>query len=269
MDDVPAAALPLARMRLSMGESAAAIALLDPALPAGALTLTDVASVGVAIEAHLAAGSIARAGELAERLTALAAQAGSPVLRAEAGLLAGKVTAQTDAPRAAVILAEALAICPYPDSPQFARIRLEQAKVAASLDPPDVAGAVMHARAALAGFRRLDAHREVDESLQLLRALGSPTRLQQPSGRGAASLTRREAEVLTLVGAGLSNPEIAGRLYLSPKTVEHHVGHVFTKLGLTSRSALAAYAARKGPKIGEFPDVPLPTSGADSPHRAG
>ena len=59
-------------------------------------------------------------------------------------------------------------------------------------------------------------------------------------------MTRREREVLRLLAAGRSDPEIAEALFVSPRTVEWHVGHIFDKLGLRSRAAVAAHAARHG-----------------------
>jgi len=50
--------------------------------------------------------------------------------------------------------------------------------------------------------------------------------------------------VLRLLGDGLSNREIGERLYISPKTAEHHVGRIYGKLGLKSRAEAAAYAVR-------------------------
>ncbi len=59
-----------------------------------------------------------------------------------------------------------------------------------------------------------------------------------------AGLTQRQAEVLALVEQGLSNAEIAARLTLSPKTVDHHVSALLDKLGVTSRGQAAAVAHR-------------------------
>jgi predicted ATPase/DNA-binding CsgD family transcriptional regulator len=56
-------------------------------------------------------------------------------------------------------------------------------------------------------------------------------------------LTRREREVAELIGAGLSNRQIAQRLVLSPRTVDGHVEHTLAKLGFTSRSQVAAWVA--------------------------
>jgi DNA-binding CsgD family transcriptional regulator len=60
---------------------------------------------------------------------------------------------------------------------------------------------------------------------------------------GWGSLTEREHAVVMLVAAGCSNPEIARRLFISRETVQTHLKHIFTKLGVDSRTALAAQAA--------------------------
>jgi putative nucleotidyltransferase with HDIG domain len=61
-----------------------------------------------------------------------------------------------------------------------------------------------------------------------------------------AGLSGREVEVLRLVARGLSNKEIAARLGLSPKTVGHHVAHVYTKAGVSTRAAAALFAVEHG-----------------------
>jgi DNA-binding CsgD family transcriptional regulator len=62
---------------------------------------------------------------------------------------------------------------------------------------------------------------------------------------GWASLTSRELEVIALLAESLSNAEIAERLYCSRRTVESHLSHAYTKLGITSRVELAVEAARR------------------------
>lgn len=61
-----------------------------------------------------------------------------------------------------------------------------------------------------------------------------------------AGLTQREAEVLRLLMAGLRNAEIADRLYLTPKTVSHHLSAIYAKLGVTNRAEATALAAKHG-----------------------
>jgi pimeloyl-ACP methyl ester carboxylesterase/DNA-binding CsgD family transcriptional regulator len=71
--------------------------------------------------------------------------------------------------------------------------------------------------------------------------LGSEERLAAPDGVG--ELSERERDVLELVAAGLSNEQIAERLFLSPRTVERHLSNVYAKLRLSGKSARAAAAA--------------------------
>ena len=59
-------------------------------------------------------------------------------------------------------------------------------------------------------------------------------------------LSEREVEVLQLVAQGLSNREIAQRLYISPRTAEHHVQHIYAKIGVSSRAAAALFAMEHG-----------------------
>jgi two-component system response regulator NreC len=59
-------------------------------------------------------------------------------------------------------------------------------------------------------------------------------------------LTEREREVLTLIAEGMTNQQIAGKLYISIKTVQTHRAHIMEKLNLHDRTELVRYAIRKG-----------------------
>lgn len=72
------------------------------------------------------------------------------------------------------------------------------------------------------------------------------TRLMDRMRAPAQSLSTREAEVLTLVASGLSNQRIAQRLFVSQATVKSHLVHIFTKLGVDSRTAAVAAAEERG-----------------------
>jgi DNA-binding NarL/FixJ family response regulator len=63
-------------------------------------------------------------------------------------------------------------------------------------------------------------------------------------GPSTQALTPREHEILRLVARGYTSPEISARLYISARTVDSHVKHVLSKLQLSRRIELAAYAAR-------------------------
>jgi non-specific serine/threonine protein kinase len=62
-------------------------------------------------------------------------------------------------------------------------------------------------------------------------------------GADASPLAKREAEVAALVADGLSNKQIAARLFISERTVDSHIGHILNKLGVNSRSQIAVLMA--------------------------
>ena len=121
---------------------------------------------------------------------------------------------------------------------ELARTRVELAKAVADAQPMV---AIAEAKAALGAFERTQAARDADVAAALLRSLGAAGR-GAPKGR--EPLTKRESEVLELLGHGLSNPEIAQRLFISRRTAEHHVGKILLKLDLRNRAEAAVYAAR-------------------------
>ena len=235
------AALPLAAIHLQRGETERAADVLERALAQVDQGSSAAAPLWAAlVDVHLAAGRIADAEVAAARLEAVAQRHGTRYLEATAALARGRVSraAGTGDPRAS--LRAAVAGFSQAQMPmELARSRLELAG-AEIADHPEVA--LAEARGALEAFERLHAAGHAGEAAALMRTLGAKPPSPRPTdGR----LTRREEEVLDILSHGGTNPEIAQRLYISRKTVEHHVGNILAKLGLRSRAEAAAYAARR------------------------
>jgi DNA-binding NarL/FixJ family response regulator len=68
-----------------------------------------------------------------------------------------------------------------------------------------------------------------------------PARVPRPAG-----LTEREVDVLSLIARGRSNREVAATLGISPKTVGHHVEHIYAKAGVTTRAGATLFAMEQG-----------------------
>ena len=99
------------------------------------------------------------------------------------------------------------------------------------------AAARVRLRAALAVFDEMGAVGWADLTRTALNATGERARRRDPST--VDDLTPQETTVARLVASGLTNREVAARLFLSPKTIETHLTHVFRKTGVRSRTELA------------------------------
>ena len=170
--------------------------------------------------------------EAVDEMDAIARESDAPVLAASAATVRGSILlAERDVPGALASLRRAGALwqelrLPY----ESARARtLYGLALRAAGDEDD---ARLELRAALAAFERLGAARDAARASDLL---GGPAAL--PGG-----LTAREAEVLRLVASGKTNRDIGVELVISEHTVARHLQNIFGKLGVTSRSAAAAFA---------------------------
>jgi len=100
-------------------------------------------------------------------------------------------------------------------------------------------------RAALETFERLDASPWADRARAELNASGERLRRRDPTTRD--ELTPQELQIALLLAAGRTTREAAAALFLSPKTIEYHLRHVYTKLGIHSRDELRRVLAMQAP----------------------
>jgi DNA-binding CsgD family transcriptional regulator len=103
-------------------------------------------------------------------------------------------------------------------------------------------------RRAMEELQRLGARPAADVVAQRLRELGVrrlPRRARRATAANLAGLTARELEVLALLGADLRNADIAARLHIAEKTVDHHVSAILAKLGVRSRREAARAVAER------------------------
>ncbi len=92
----------------------------------------------------------------------------------------------------------------------------------------------------------LRARPQADRARQLLRRLGQPP-VPRPARARPSELSEREEQVARLVAQGLSNAEVAGRLFISKRTVTTHLQNIYGRLGLGSRTALTRYVLEQLP----------------------
>ena len=239
-DSEPEALQASVALRLARGEPQAATAVLEARLGEMARSsLLAAPLLAQLVNAELADDDVAGARRAASELVAIAKTSGRERVAALAALAQGRIALAVEDSQAPELLQGAVnlfAALPSPLGAARARLELARAYMASA---PQVA--VDLARRARAELESLGAVREADAAAALMRTLGAKGRAG-PKDYGL--LSRRELEVLRLVGEGLTNGEIAGRLFISPKTAEHHVGRIYSKLQLRNRSEVATYAVR-------------------------
>jgi DNA-binding CsgD family transcriptional regulator len=243
-EDHFAAAYPRGQIHLRRGEPEVAAAILDRRLDAFGEDCVEAAPLcELRADADLALGDTNSAMTRAARLSLLGNRAGCQMLTARGERTSGHaLLASGDVDQAVRRLGRALEVFTRLEMPyEAARTHLLLAR---AFRAHDRATAVVEASAGLRTFDTLGASTDSDETAAFLRELG--VRTARTGSRGAPELTRREQEVLALLAQGLSNRQLADRLFLSPKTVEHHVRSLLVKLGLANRTEAAAYAIRHG-----------------------
>lgn len=161
---------------------------------------------------------------------------------AEAAQAGGPAGTAATAAEAWAVVAAAWERAGRPYDRAWARLREAESRFAAG-DRDAARTAMYDAGAIAAGLAATPLDRRVDDLARRARVAAAPVR------RAAAdpgALTGREHEVLELMAEGYTNPQIADRLFLSPKTVGIHVSRVLAKLDAHTRGEAAAVARRRG-----------------------
>jgi ATP/maltotriose-dependent transcriptional regulator MalT len=214
----------------SEGRSAEALAQLRISL-AELGTLGRAGLLLAAVDLALETGDRVYAASLASELEETAARFGTAGLRARAAeARAALVLAEGD-PTAALPLLEEAAQVYREQRHRYASAQVHERLAAAHRALGAAAGAAAEEATAVAIYARLGAAPDL-------------ARLDQQARPGG--LTEREVEVLRLVATGSSNQQVADVLTISGKTVSRHLANIFTKIGVSTRTAAAAWAREHG-----------------------
>jgi DNA-binding CsgD family transcriptional regulator len=242
LDDSPSAVRAIALVRLRRGQPSPAASILRRRLhEISDATLEASALLDLLGEAELAAGRVDAVEAIGAKLLALGEESGNETIRARAHRTLGRAgLANTPASEAIEHLERAVTLFGGVGLPYQAAVT--RALLADAVSDVDRDLAIAEGRTALRAFEDLGAARDADATSALLRRLGVRSAPRGP--RAIGTLTHREREVLGLLAEGLSNREIGDRLFITRKTVEHHVASVLAKLGLSGRGEAAAFAVR-------------------------
>jgi DNA-binding NarL/FixJ family response regulator len=223
----------LALLRLTQGEVDAAAAAIRRAVGETTQPLKRVGLLPAYVEIMLAADELERARGGCRELEEIAERQASDVLRAIAAHARGAIAlAEADAANALATLRQALeAWRELPAPYEVARVRLLIGSACRMLGDEDTAAL------------ELDAARELFAELGAASDLAAIDSIERRTADAHLhGLTARETQVLRLVAGGRSNRQIAAELVISEHTVARHLQNIFTKLGVSSRTAAAAFA---------------------------
>ena len=224
----------LALLWLAQGRTAAAVAAVRRLLAEAADPVHRSRVLPAAVEVLVAADHVDEARTLARELDAVAASFGCPALLAAAAGASGLVELAADPAGALPYLRKAGSLWARVEDPYAAaRVRVLTGRALAALG--DGESARRELESASRAFAALGAEPDARDVRRLLEPDAAPD-----------GLTPREVEVLRLVTSGRSNAQIAGELVLSEKTVARHLSNIYTKIGVGSRTAAAAYAYERG-----------------------
>ncbi len=234
----------LALLRLAEGRADSAATAVESALDAASDQMSRVQLLPAYAEIMLAGGRMADARAAADELDTLAAGEDATMLGAIANQTrANLLLAGGDAKAALGPLRNALEAWQELDAPyEVAQVRVLLASACQRLD--DRERAELECDLARDTFVQLGA---APALAQLDRLLAVESRLaSEPLGPPGRAVTERELQVLRLVAAGHTNRAIASEMAISEKTVERHLGNIFTKLGVSNRTAATAHAYDHG-----------------------
>jgi DNA-binding NarL/FixJ family response regulator len=227
-------------LHYSRGEFDLAAAVIKQALDqVGADRARGVPLLALLVDTELARGNLVAAVGAAARAYELSDVRELPAVQAQGALAQARVLrASAAAEEAAQILRLALRRLQGTEMPMLeAAMHRELAEAVAVSNQ---AMAISEARAALAIHQRVGSP-EAEADVDLLRRLGVEVQyVAPPSIDPLVQLSRRERDVLALLRQELSNRLIGERLFISPRTAEHHVSTILSKLGLRSRIEILA-----------------------------
>jgi DNA-binding CsgD family transcriptional regulator len=208
---------------------------LESQTAAGAVNLTQLWWRPLQVEALIETGHLVQARKALADLELFAEQA--TCLRLAVAWLSGRHAEQRGEQETALSLyQQGMDLPPTSDDLPFHKASLEHAYGRALGTAGQQRSAIATLQKAQERFTLLGATPFLERSqADLLRLGPTGTRTHRS---GMEELTEREREIAHLVGRGMTNKEIAGELFISPKTVEYHLGHVYARLGLTSRRQL-------------------------------